>query len=80
MSIAGSAGASPITYIEQVTASGSLGTSAFTHALVTLTLNGDTDNVHVNSGSGAIVNSTGVIGTIDVQGIGTATFTTPSKR
>ena len=41
------AGATPITFTETVTASGSLGASSFTSTMVTLTATGDTSNVIV---------------------------------
>ncbi len=72
LALTGQAHASPITYTESATASGTLGAQSFTDALVTLTLNGDTSNV--TGGSGFFSNSVGTF-TVDVAGIGTATFT-----
>ena len=71
--------ATPITYVETGTASGTLGVlGAFTNALVTVTLTGDTSNVTpgpgglsvflVNPASSAIVR---------VAGLGTATLNNP---
>lgn len=67
--------ASPITYSLATTVTGTLGASSFTNAPVTVTLTGDTANVTpgpvpftdvlVNSGSA----------TVNVSGLGTATFT-----
>jgi hypothetical protein len=65
--------ASTITYTDQVTASGSLGTTDFTNALVTLTLVGNTTDV-TGSGSGPFVDSVGDF-TVTISGVGTATFT-----
>jgi hypothetical protein len=64
--------AAPVTYVETVTGSGSLGASAFTNALVTMTLTGDTSNV-TNPSAGIFQNIAG--GTVSVAGLGTATFT-----
>lgn len=68
---------SPISYSLTTTASGTLGGSSFTNAIVTVTLNGDTANVMpgpspftdivVNQGNAAV----------NVSGIGTGTFTDP---
>src|SRR5262245_30465233 len=63
----------PITYSESVLASGSLGGVAFTDARLTLSLVSDTLNViqfRYNAG----------IATVDVAGIGTATFTNLDMR
>ena len=67
----GRAQASAITYTEQATASGSLGGTAFTNALVTLTLVGDTSNV---TGTTFLTNSVGTF-TLNVSGLGGGTFT-----
>src|ERR1700719_2352887 len=64
--------AGPITYTEQATASGSLGSTPFSSALVTITFTGDTANV--TGGSGFFANNVGTA-TVNVSGIGTATFT-----
>lgn len=62
-----------ITYVESTVASGMLGAQSFTDATVTLIFVGDTTNVtHPNSF--LYVNSVGTA-TVDVAGIGTATFT-----
>jgi hypothetical protein len=67
--------ATPITYSEAVTATGSLGASAFTNALVTITLTGDTANV---TGLGTFLNPG--VATVAVSGLGTATFTDSDLR
>lgn len=73
--LGGVTSAAPITYTETLTASGTLGGTVFTDALVTVTLTGDTSNVTagpvpytdvlVNPGSA----------TVSVSGLGTGTFT-----
>jgi hypothetical protein len=60
-----------ITYQDQVTETGTLGLSAFTNALVTVSLTGDTNNVH--PGSVQLLFNTGRI-TVTIAGLGTATF------
>jgi hypothetical protein len=72
--LAGRAPAGPITYTEAATASGTLGGTAFTDALLTLTLVGDTLNVTAAAGGGFFTNTVGTF-TVTVAGIGTATFT-----
>src|SRR5438093_6933061 len=67
--------ATPITYSEVVTATGSLGASAFTNALVAITLTGDTANV---AGLGTFLNPG--VATVTVSGLGTATFTDADLR
>ena len=67
----------PITYTQVVTASGSLGPTSFTDAVVTLELIGDTTTVVV-AGSGIFYNFGPM--TVDVDGVGTATFTGPDMR
>jgi hypothetical protein len=62
----------PIIYTEQAIASGTLGGTTFTDALITLMLDGDTG--HVTGGSGFFTNTVGTF-TVNVSGIGTATFT-----
>jgi hypothetical protein len=85
--VAGSVQAVPITYTQTGIASGVLGGSAFTNALVVITMNGDTDNVVLNSpfeDDGVIVPAglffinLSSLTTVDVAGIGTATVTDPS--
>jgi hypothetical protein len=65
----------PITYTETAIATGTLGESSFSDALVTLTLTGDTSGVGPGPGplSSCLVN----VGTADVtvDGLGTATLT-----
>jgi len=70
--------AGPITYTESATASGSLGGSSFTNALVTVKLDGDTANV-VSGGGGFFTNSVGTF-TVNVVGIGTAALTAPGAE
>ena len=65
--------ASPITYSLTSTATGTLGASSFTNALVTVTVTGDTANVMP---FGPVVFNTGAA-TVSVGGVGTATFTDP---
>jgi hypothetical protein len=73
---AGRAPAMPITYTETVTASGSLGSTTFTNALVTLTATADTNNI-VNYLPGYLgVNNT--TATVSVAGDGSGTFTIPT--
>ena len=69
----GSALAVPITYTETATATGILGASTFTSALVTLTFTGDTSNVTIPF-SGIFLLAVGT-GTVNISGLGTATFT-----
>jgi hypothetical protein len=71
--LSGTGRADLITYTEQATASGSLGSTSFTNALVTLTFTGDTANV-TQPRPGIFANSTGTA-TVTVAGLGTATFT-----
>ncbi len=68
----GQALASPITYTEKATASGTIGSSSFLNVLITITMLGDTANV--TGGAGFFTNSIGTM-TIDIAGIGLATFT-----
>jgi hypothetical protein len=72
LSVVHRAQATPITYTDTVTGIGALGALPFTGALVTILLTGDTsavlgDPVPRNFGSA----------TVNVSGIGTATFTDP---
>jgi hypothetical protein len=73
MTIAPSATAGLITYTETVTGSGSLGGTAFTDALITITATADTGNV-MNAGPG-ILDVKNASTTLDVTGIGSGTFT-----
>jgi hypothetical protein len=68
----GTGRAGPVKYTDMVTASGTLGSSSFNDALVTLTLSGDTANV--TGVSGFFSNTVGAF-KVTVAGIGTATFT-----
>jgi hypothetical protein len=63
--------AGPITYMDQVVASGTLGGTPFTNALVIVTLVGDTGNV---VSSPPVFYNLGTA-TVNVAGIGVATFT-----
>jgi hypothetical protein len=67
--------ASPVTYVETVTASGSLGSINFSNELITFTMTGDTSNVV----SGGGIYTLTVPLTVSVAGItGSATFTHPT--
>jgi hypothetical protein len=66
------AGAEPITYTFQAVATGTLGQTAYTNALVTLTFKGDTNDVVLVGGISQISVGTA---TVTVATIGTATFT-----
>lgn len=68
----GNAEAVPITYTEQVSGTGSLGSSTFTNALVTITFTGDTENVFTPV-FGVLANSAGPT-VVTVLGVGEATF------
>jgi hypothetical protein len=73
--LTGVAGATSISYQISGTSSGTLGGTAFTNALVTVTLSSDTANVvAVPSLSSNVVANTGTT-TVDIAGIGTATVT-----
>src|SRR5262245_64992698 len=80
-----SADASPITYIETATATGTLGATPFTNALVTLTLVADTSTVGPGAGGlsafqvnpGAATISIGSLGTfLMMGGAGVEAFST----
>jgi hypothetical protein len=62
----------PITYTDQATASGRLGSQIFNNALITLEFDGDTGNV---TGSLGFFTNTAGLFTVSVSGIGTAIFT-----
>lgn len=64
--------ATPITYTESFTGSGSLGSTSFTNQLVTLTGMGDTDNV-INPSSGVFENIVPM--TFSIAGGAAGTFT-----
>lgn len=66
--------ASPITYTETGTASGTLGGVAFTNATVTLTAFSDTSNIIFIDGSKPIYENLSQT-TLSISGLGTATFT-----
>jgi hypothetical protein len=64
--------ATPITYTDTVTGTGALGALPFTNALVTISLTGDTSTVF-----GDPVPRDFGSATVNVFGVGTATFTDP---
>ena len=64
--------AGTITYTESATATGTIGGVAYTDALVTLTLVGDTANV--TGGSGFFTNAVGTF-MLSIAGVGSGTFT-----
>jgi hypothetical protein len=67
-----SASATPITYTQSTTATGSLGGTPFTNALVTLSLVSDTTNVF--AGGPLIINFVGTF-SLNIAGFAPATFT-----
>src|SRR5579864_1566342 len=67
----GPAEATPITYTEQATGSGSLGGSPFTNKLTTITVTGDTSGVVQSPANFFHVDGPA---TVDVSGVGTAVF------
>jgi len=69
--------AAPITYTLSTTASGTLGGTSFTDALVTVTLTADTENVVPGPTpfTGAVANYGTAV--VNVAGIGTGSFTGP---
>ncbi len=80
---AGPAHAGPITYTQSGIASGTIGGSTFTDALVTVTVHGDTDNVVANSvfeddgveiPAGLYLINLSSLTTIDIADIGIATI------
>jgi hypothetical protein len=70
--LTGTGRAGPITYTDQFVASGQLGNTAFGNALVTLTFTGDTSTIFTN---GILFTNATPTATVNVQGVGTATFT-----
>jgi hypothetical protein len=64
--------AGTITYTESAVVSGSVGSTTFTDALITLSLVGDTANV--TGGSGFFTNSVGTF-TFNIAGVGSGSFT-----
>jgi hypothetical protein len=68
-------GAATLTYTDQALASGSLGDSTFTSVLVTVKFVGDTTNVAASPG---FYSSTAGEATVDIAGLGTATFLSTS--
>ena len=71
--LANSAGAAPITYTETATATGTLGSTAFTNSQITVSFAGDTSGV-TSLAPGILINPAGVT-TVAVAGLGTATLT-----
>jgi hypothetical protein len=71
---AGSASATPITYVFAGTASGTVGESSFSGALLTVTATGDTNDVTFDSVNGTYKDSK-LSTTITISGIGTMTVT-----
>jgi hypothetical protein len=69
------ASASPIVYTDVTTASGTLGGTAFTDALITVTLTGDTSDVAFGPAPFNVFLVNPGDATINIAGIGTATFT-----
>ena len=69
--------AAPITYIESGLASGTIGGSTFTNALVQVTVTGDTANVVPIFGGFVFANVSSAT-TVFITGIGTATVTDPN--
>ncbi len=67
--------AAPITYTLTTTASGTLGTSSFTNATVTITLTGDTSGITAGTGSETGYDFNSGIATVNISGVGTATLT-----
>ena len=64
--------AEPIVYTMQATATGTLGQTPYTNALITLTFTGNTDDV---TSAGTLFQISIGTATVTVAGIGTATFT-----
>ena len=69
--------AGPITYVESGSASGTIGGSTFTNAMVQVTVSGDTANVVPIFGGLAFANVSSAT-TVTIAGIGTATVTDPN--
>ncbi len=72
LSVAHRAEATPITYTDTVTGTGALGALPFTNALVTISLTGDTSTVFGDPIPRDFGNAT-----VNVSGVGVATFTDP---
>jgi hypothetical protein len=71
--------AGPIVYVESGTASGMIGGSSFTNALVRVTASGDTVNVvSLIDGSLTYYANLSSLTTVTIAGIGTATVTDPN--
>jgi hypothetical protein len=74
--IAGSAAAQPITFTFTGTGTGELAGSAFRLTPFTVTIVGDVSNVGFTGGP-LVPSIPGLVGTIDLGALGTATFTSP---
>jgi hypothetical protein len=71
--------AAPITYLESGIASGTLGGTTFTNALVQVTLSGNTANVvTLTDGTITVFVNLSSLTTVTIAGIGTATITDPN--
>jgi hypothetical protein len=68
----------PITYTESAIASGTLGGTAFSDALVTVTLKADTTGVAAGSYSGVHLVVNPGAATLSIEGLGTAAFNSPN--
>lgn len=75
--VSGVALAAPITYTFQATGSGTIGTTPFSSASFTITVTADTTGITVIS-PGLMYNP-GLTSTIEIAGVGTATFTDPKQ-
>src|SRR5579864_4083613 len=73
--LGGVASAGPITYTESATVSGTFGGTPFTNTLVTVTLTGDSANVTPGPVPFTDVVENSGTATVNVFGLGTATFT-----
>src|SRR5262245_47323214 len=74
LGVAYQAQATPITYREMITGTGTLGSSPFTNTVVTVSFFGDTSNV---LGVGGLATNTVGTAAVAVFGLGIATFTDP---
>jgi hypothetical protein len=78
LSLTPSAHATPITYEISATASGQIGATTFTNALVTLIASGNTSNVQTVFGGPYVAEALNKT-TVTIQGVGTATITDPTE-
>ena len=72
-SVEGQAKAAFITYTETVTGTGTLGSSRFNDALITLTTTADSNNVTFDSSRG-LYQVVGTSGSVTIAGVGSTTF------